>query len=208
MKRENKLTINNLIYALLFFVFGIILLTTTEDLISIVSKVIGIGLIIVGIVKSIIYIYMKGKLGDYRLSELIVGLIIICFGSLLLIYSSALSFAIRTIVGMWVLFAGINRIILAISVKAVDKIGFRVYLITAILMIILGVFLLSGLFDKLIGLFIIGYSITEIVNYIYFKSKNKYYDNENKGNKKDIKKKYKTIKEPKVVDAIIEEEKN
>lgn len=208
MKRENKLTINNLIYALLFFVFGIILLTTTEDLISIVSKVIGIGLIIVGIVKSIIYIYMKGKLGDYRLSELIVGLIIICFGSLLLIYSSALSFAIRTIVGMWVLFAGINRIILAISVKAVDKIGFRVYLITAILMIILGVFLLAGLFDKLIGLFIIGYSITEIVNYIYFKSKNKYYDNENKGNKKDIKKKYKTIKEPKVVDAIIEEEKN
>lgn len=208
MKRENKLTINNLIYALLFFVFGIILLTTTEDLISIVSKVIGIGLIIVGIVKSIIYIYMKGKLGDYRLSELIVGLIIICFGSLLLIYSSALSFAIRTIVGMWVLFAGINRIVLAISVKAVDKIGFRVYLITAILMIILGVFLLSGLFDKLIGLFIIGYSITEIVNYIYFKSKNKYYDNENKGNKKDIKKKYKTIKEPKVVDAIIEEEKN
>ena len=111
---------------------------------------------------------MKGKLGNYSISKLVIGIILICFGVLLILVSNALSIAIRTMIGLWVLFAGINRIVLAISVKAVDKIGFRVYLITAILMIILGVFLLSGLFDKLIGLFIIGYSITEIVNYIYF----------------------------------------
>ena len=34
MSKENKITVNNLIYALLFFVFGMILLTSTEDLIS------------------------------------------------------------------------------------------------------------------------------------------------------------------------------
>lgn len=208
MKNENKITINNLIYALLFFVFGIILLTSTEDLISIASKVIGTGLIIVGIIKSVVYIYMKGKLGDYKLSELILGLIIIFFGSLLLIYSSALSFAIRTIVGMWVLFAGINRIVLAISVKVIDRTGFKIYLGTSLLMLIVGICLLSGLFDKIIGLFIIIYSITEIVNYIYFKTKNKNYNTEKKEDNKSIMKKYKSIKEPKVLDAIIEEEKN
>jgi len=208
MKKENKITINNLIYALLFFVFGIILLTSTDDLISIASKVIGIILIIVGIIKSIIYIYMKGKLGTYKLSELIFGLLIISCGSLLLLYSNALSFAIRTIIGLWILFAGINRIILAISIKLIDRVGFRVYLITSILMVIMGICLLTGLVDKVIGLFIIGYSITEIINYIYFKTNNKDFESKENNVKNKSKSKLKRLKEPKVVDAIIEEEKN
>ena len=118
MNKENKITVNNLVYALLFLVLGIILLTSTEDLITIVSKIIGYGLIIVGIVKSINYVYLKGKLGDYSISNLSIGLIIICFGILLVLFSSALSFAIRTIVGLWIVFAGINRIIFAISMKS------------------------------------------------------------------------------------------
>ena len=204
MRNENKLVANNLIYSLLFFVFGIILLTSTEDLISIASKVIGAILIIVGIIKSIVYIYMKGKLGDYKLSELILGILIISCGTLLIFYSNALSFAIRTIAGIWILFAGINKIILAISIKKIDKTGFKVYIVTSIIMLILGVGLITGLFDKLIGLFIIGYSITEIVNYIYFISKNKnnmYKEQQVKKTKSKLKK----IKNNKVVDATIEE---
>ena len=56
MNKESKISINNLVYALLFLVFGIILLTSTEDLITIVSKVIGGVLIVIGIIKAIIYI--------------------------------------------------------------------------------------------------------------------------------------------------------
>ena len=75
--------------------------------------------------------------------------------------------------------------------------------VTSILMIIIGLFLISGLLKKLIGLFIIGYSITEIVNYIYFKSKNKDMEPIKKESKKI---KNKRLKEPKVVDAVIEED--
>ena len=208
MNKENKITINNLIYALLFLVFGIILLTSTEDLITIVSKVIGAVLIIIGIIKSIIYIYMKGKVGDYNVSKLALGILFICFGVLLILFSGTLSFAIRTVIGMWVLFAGINRIIFAISIKSLDNKGFLVYLITAILMIILGILLISGIFDQLIGLLIIIYATMEIVDYIYFKVKNKGYeeatDDTIKPTKKD--KKIKRLRKGKVVDAIIEEE--
>lgn len=206
MKKGNKITINNLIYALLFFAFGVILLTSTEDLITIASKIIGSILVIIGLVKSIVYVYMKGKLGDYKLSELIFGLLIISCGGILILYSGALSFAIRTIVGLWVLFSGVNRIVLAISIKSFDKVGFRVYLITSLLMIVMGVCLISGLVDKIIGLFIIGYSITEIVNYIYFKTKDRNYVPKDKEQKKQPK--VKRLKERKVVDAVIEEEKN
>lgn len=203
--KENKITINNLVYALLFLVFGIILLTSTEDIIGMVSKILGIIFIIVGIVKSIIYIYMKGKLGEYNLSELIVGLLIIGCGTLFIICSSALSFAIRLIVGLWVLLAGINKIILAISLKKFDNRGFAIYLSTAFIMIIVGVLLISGLLDQIIGLLIIIYSITEIVDYIYFICKYKKYENNIKTEKTTKSKGKKRIKSKKTVDAIIEE---
>ena len=67
---------------------------------------------------------------------------------------------------------------------------------------------MTGLVDKVIGLFIIGYSITEIVNYIYYKTKNKNYEPKEQVKKKNTKIKTKRLKEPKVIDAIIDEEKN
>ena len=196
MNKESRITVNNLIYALLFLVFGIILLTSTEDLITIVSKVIGGVLIVIGIIKAIIYIYMKGKLGEYSLSKLVVALLFICFGVLLIFLSGTLSFAIRTVIGIWVLFSGINRVIFAISMCTIDKKSFLVYLITSLLMIALGIVIITGVFDQLIGLLIIIYSVIEIVNYIYFIDK---------PSKKE--KKLKRLKKGKVVDAIVEEEK-
>lgn len=205
MNKESKITVNNLVYAILFLVFGIILLTSTEDLISVVSKVIGSIFIIIGLIKTIIYIYMKGKLGDYSVTELFIGLLIICCGLLLIFSSNALSFAIRTIVGIWVLFAGINRIIYAISIKSLDKKGFITYLISSFVMIVISILMISAIFDQLIGLLIIIYAISEIVDYIYYKTKHKNIDPvKSKKNSKKVKK----IKSNKTVDAIIEEDKN
>lgn len=206
MNKESKITINNLIYALLFLVFGIILLTSTEDLITIVSKAIGGVLIVIGIIKAIIYIYMKGKLGEYSLSKLIISLLFISFGMLLIFLSGTLSFTIRTVVGIWIVFSGINRVIFAISMGAADKKSFLVYLITSLLMVAIGIVIITGVLDQLIGLLIIIYSMIEIVNYIYFKVKNKDYEEViEKPAKKE--KKLKRLTKGKVVDAVIEEDK-
>lgn len=206
MLKENRITVNNLMYSLLFLVFGIILLTSTENLISLASKVVGVILSIIGIIKIIVYIYMKGKLGKYSINDLIFGLLMLCGGILTFLYSDVLSFTIRIIMGFWILFSGINRIVLAISIKKIDNTGFKVYLITSLLMLLLGIVLLTGLFDRIIGIFIIGYAIIEIINYIYSNSRNKNFNSSNKSMKKSKKQKYKTIKEPKVIDAIIDEE--
>lgn len=205
MNKENKITMNNLLYALLFLVFGMLLLTNTEDLITIASKLVGVVLILIGIVKLIIYIYMKGKMGDYNTSKLVVAILFVCCGSLFVMFSTTLSFVIRTILGLWVLLSGINRIIFAISIKPADNKSFFVYLITSILMMTLGIILISGVFDKMIGLLIIIYSVMEIVNYIYFMVKNKDYNIPKKSNKQL--KKVKNSKKGKIVDAIIEEDK-
>ncbi len=205
MIKENRITINNLIYSLLFLVFGIILLTSTEDLVSIASKIIGAVLIIVGIVKSIIYVYMKGKVGDYGVTNLLIGILLICFGVSFVFFSSALSFVIRTVIGAWVLLAGINRIIFAISTISIDKKGFIVYLITSFIMFALGFLLISGIFDQVVGLLIILYSITELVDYIYYKVKFKEYQ-QPEGKLEIVKKDKKNSKKGKVVDAKIDED--
>lgn len=205
MNSENKMTAKNLIFALLFLVFGIILLNRSEDIITTASKVIGVILIIGGIVKALIYIYMKGKLGEYKLNDLLIGIFAIGIGVLLFFSSSALSFAIRIAIGLWVLFAGINRIIFAIAMKSLDKTGFKMYLMSAFVMLIAGVLLTSGILDQLVGLFIIIYSISEIVDYVYYISKNK---GQPLKKEKPSKKKSKTkqIKSKKVVDASIVED--
>ena len=205
MIKENRITINNLIYSLLFLVFGIILLTSTEDLVSIASKIIGAVLIIVGIVKSIIYVYMKGKVGDYGVTNLLIGILLICFGVSFVFFSSALSFVIRTVIGAWVLLAGINRIIFAISTISIDKKGFMVYLITSFIMFALGFLLISGIFDQVVGLLIILYSITELIDYIYYKVKYKEYQ-QPEGKLEIVKKDKKNSKKGKVVDAKIDED--
>lgn len=206
MKLENKININTLVYALLFLLLGIFLLTK-GDLIGVLSEVIGFVLILIGIVKTVIFIYMKGKLGNYSIYNLIIGLIIICFGILFILYSDAFSYAIRLIVGLWIMFTSINRLIISFSVINLDKKGFWIFLITSIFMFGLGILLISGIFDKVLGLLIIFYSIMEIINYIYVKINDKNIYGSNTTDVVKITKKNKLSKKGKVVDAVIEEEK-
>lgn len=202
MENENKITTKNLISSLLFLVLGIILLTTSDGIISIISKAVGAILILAGVIKSIHYIYLKGKLGEYSIRELIIGIIIICFGVLFILFSSTFGFAVSVLIGIWTLFSGINRLILALAVKSEDVIGFRMFLGSAVIMILIGIVITSGLFDKLLGVFIIIYSISEIVDYIYCK-----YSEKKKPRANTNIEKHKKLKDTKVVDAIIEEDK-
>lgn len=201
--RENKITINNLLYALLFLVFGIFLMSGTETVIGIISKIIGVVFIVVGIVKLVIYIYMKGKMGDYSISNLFLAFIYAFIGVIFITYSEALSLVIRVIIGLWILFNSINRIIFAISIKREMQDGFWVYLLSSIVMFISGILLITGIFSKILGLFVIIYALSEIVDYVYFKVTYKETDAEKP--KKKSNKKSKRIATKKTVEANYEE---
>lgn len=199
MNKDN-ITIKNLLIAILFLILGIVLLTTEKSIISIASKIIGILFSIIGFIKFIKYVYMKGKLSTYSNIELIVSLFILCFGILLIIFSDALSYTIRFGIGFFTIFSGINRIIFSIGFKSIDKKGFLTYLISSLLIIAIGILLITGYVDKIIGAFIILYSIIEIVDYIYYKIFEKKHDN-----LKPVSKDISSLKSKKVIDADFEE---
>ena len=199
--RENKITINNLLYALLFLVVGMMLLTAKESVLTMVSKVIGCVFITAGAIKTIVYIYMKGKLGNYKFNSLLIGLIFIAIGIAFIIFSGTLDWAIRVIIGLWTVFAGVNRMIFAFTYRKYNKDGFNVYLLTSIFMLLLGIVILSGVFSKIIGLLIVIYSVSEIFNYIYYKAKGKEMPSDSK-----VESKLPALKNEKVVEAVIEED--
>ena len=199
--KDNKITINNLVYALLFLVVGIMLIDRDETVITLVSKVIGCIFITVGAVKTIIYIYMKGKLGNYKLNDLLIGLILIAIGVAFIVLSGVLDWTIRVIVGLWSIFAGINRMIFAFKYKKHYTEGFKVYFLTSLLMVLFGIVILSVSLSWVIGLFIIAYAVSEIFNYIYYKAKGKEMPSDEK-----VESKLPAISNNKVVEAVIEED--
>ena len=98
-----------------------------------------------------------------------------------------------------ILFNGINRLILGLAVRTVDKEGSKIFTIVSVLMIVLGILILTGKFFNLIGIFLIVYAISEIFGYIYYISQKKDYSEVlNKEVPKEM-------KEKEAKDAVIEE---
>ena len=175
---------------------------------------------------------------ELNLSNVLISLIMLTVGVILVINSDVLinamswvigavvilisfppivGLSIRIIFGCWILFAAVKRLILAVTLSRVDRVSYRMYLISSLLMILLGGLVLTGLaFDFIsgfVGIFLIIYSITEIVNYIFYLVNRKKYSNvfdkeEYDKENKRVKKKEtvtKKLKEGKVIEADIEE---
>ena len=200
MKKE--LNLSNVLISLIMLAVGIVLVINSQALISAMSWIIGAVIILISIIK-IIYLFNDKILDTTALA--------------LNIFFMIYGLSIRIVFGCWILFAAVKRLILAIAFARFDRKSYRTFLISGIVMLILGGLVMTGLAIEIIsdfvGIFLIIYSIIEIVDYIFYLiNKRKYsnifdkeeYDNENKRIKKkeNVTKK---LKEGKVIEADIEE---
>ena len=116
---------------------------------------------------------------------------------------------IKLIFGCWILVAGIQRLIMALAIKSVDNKGSNTFLISSIIMVLIGILVLIN-FYNLIGILLIVYSVMEIIDYIYYCVRNKDYSKvftkETVYSKpKQNKKISKALKNKKSIEAEIEE---
>lgn len=202
MKRE--IGISSLISSLIMIVIGVVLISNPNVLIDTLSWIIGCLLILAGIFRSILSMH------DDELNSvaLYVGIILIIVGILLIVFPSIVNIMIRLIFGGWILFAGVQRLTLALTIKMFDSKTSNTFLITSLLMIILGILVLINFYD-LLGWLLIIYAVMDIINYIYYSVKHI-----DLGTKKDVKptkrskknkKVSKAIKDKKAIEADIEE---
>lgn len=206
MKKMQNFSALDLLFSLAIFIVGIVLIMNSSFIINILSWIIGGIFGIVGIIKIISYIRHKNISVDS--STLILGILSIIFGIILVIFPNIIDVTVRIVFGGWILFTGINRLILSFVIGKIDRLGYKTFLITSIIMIISGIIILIS-FYELLGVLLVIYAITEIIDYIYFNTnKHKYTSifefEEKKPEYKNNKKIKKEIKEKEAVDAVID----
>lgn len=202
MKKE-PISLTSLIISIISLIIGCILcFNSSEGIFKFIGYTVSGILIIVGIVKMLLYYRTKKKFPDYASSDALTGGMITLFGILIAIFPESISITISILIGGIVLFSGISRLILGLSIKQIDQSGSKIFTWGSVLMIILGVIIISGKFINLLGFFIVIYSVSSLVGYIYYTSQNKDYS-EVINNKKVTK----DMKNKEAKDAVIEEDK-
>ena len=161
---------NNLFSSIIFLLFGIVLFTNPGGILKFLSYIAGGVLILIGIINILGYIKTLKNLNIEKNIKLISGIILIVLGLIVIFFSSFIETTIRLIVGIWLIYCGIIKIIDSTAFKS-DKVSYYVDLIIGILIIALGFYvsLKTILVLSVIGLFIIIYSIRDIISYIVFK---------------------------------------
>lgn len=172
MKKLNIGSKDTLFNSILFLIFGIILFTNPGDIVKFLSFITGGILVFIGITNIISYKKVLKKLNIEETNKLISGVILIVLGCVVVLFSSFIETTIRLVFGGWIIYSGVMKLIEAISYKD-DKTTFYINLAVSIFMIILGFYVaLTSLAYKMIGLFIIVYSILDIISYVVYKKGN------------------------------------
>ncbi len=162
---------NSLISSIIFMIFGIILFTNPGGILRFISYIMGSILIIIGILNILEYKKTLKNLNIELKSKLFVSIFLIILGAIIIIFSSLIETTIRLILGAWIIYSGIIRLIDALNYKT-NKISNIVRIIISILLIICGFYVaMTHLFYETIGLFIILYSVLDIIGYIFYKKR-------------------------------------
>ena len=198
---RKEISFYNLMSSLIVLIIGIILITNPNLLIGTISWIIGCLLLLAGIIKSI----MSLKNNELDTLSLYFGIVIIIVGILLISFPDIISIMIKILFGSWILLAGIQRLSLALTIKSIDNKGSNTYLITSLIMIVIGILVLINFYD-IVGVLLVIYAALDIVNYIYYSVRSIDYSSVFKTNTKPKNKKIsKAIKSKKAIDADIEE---
>ena len=200
IKETNK----SIISAFLILIFGALIFAYPNTVVKTASMIFG-GLLMFYAIVLIIKNYYETKSDSNTTSTtLMIGIFLLITGLLFIVLSGVVSQILQYVLGAWILFAGIQRLMIAISIGK-DNNAFITQLIIAILLLAAGLYtILRGHLEiQIIGLIMIVYSILQIIGYFSNSNKKEVVDNkevtitdkiESKEEKKD------DVKEAKIVE--------
>lgn len=184
----------SLINSIIFFILGAIIFTKPEIIILFISYVIGGIFTIIGLFKCIKnYLDIK-KDNSISSKEMIAGILLIIIGLVFILLAGVIEALVRLVIGGWILFTGINRLINSLTIPNKNK-KFIIRLLLSLLLIGVGLYTIleSNLAFKTIGIVLMVYSFLEILGYIF--------------NKKDYLEETVIIDDNKVIETVLIEDK-
>ncbi len=160
----------SLLSSIIFLILGCVLFTNPGGIVEFISYILGGVLIIIGIIDYLSYRKTYKNLNIANNSLLVTSIILIILGITSIICSGVIESLVRLIIGSWVLYSGIMRLINVLNFR---QNSFVTRLIISLLLIICGLYIIlkTNLVFKFIGLALIFYSVLEIIGFIFYKKK-------------------------------------
>ena len=155
-----------------FFILGLMLFIKPDVFVKFISYILGTILIVVGIYRTLNYYIQNKRTEVVNSNEIAFGITAIVLGIVFIFLADAIELLLRFIVGIWVIFAGLGKIMQ--TFYTTDR-GSKFYslLVMGIVLIGVGLYivLVSNLALSVIGLFIVLYAIIDFVSYFVFSPK-------------------------------------
>ena len=155
----------------IFLLLGILLCVDPNGIISTISIFIGIIILVFGIFEIILYV------GTLSHTSLVVGIISFTAGIIFLLNKNILASLIPVIIGIAMVIQGVKKLEISATCKSQNISSWPYMFIAAVVTMIFGiVFIINPMMGavittQIIGLLIVIYSFTSIIDNIIFKDK-------------------------------------
>lgn len=163
LKKHSK-NDTSIVISIVLLILGLFLTFDSNGMMDIVFTVLGGIIIAYGIYKLIVYSNLIKEHKKENSSLLLSTVAYITFGIIIILLSNILTNAVNIITGIWLIYTGIDKIIH----QRIITNGLSTPLITGIILIIIGIYSIisQNAVFVFIGIALIIYSLTEILNYL------------------------------------------
>lgn len=173
----NKIFNVSIVASVVIMVLGIFLFVQPDLIINMISIILGLIILIPGITSLVDYFKNKNQ------TSLITGVVTMIIGFILIINTKLVASILPFILGIYFIINGINRLMYSIELKK-QNVNNATSLFISLLIIICGILFMINPFGgalvitKVMGIFMILYSVLDIVNFIIIKKEmNDVHDN-------------------------------
>ena len=158
-----------IIESLATIVLGILLIAFPNEVIKIIAYIVGIFFVIKGAYQIINYFVVKGQ-NDFFNNNLLFGVISVLVGVAALVMGEEIAHVFQVIIGIWIIYESLVRVNTAIKLHAAGIGAWKLALILALAMLLVGVFItfFKGAVIALIGWMLTLSGIIGIVGDIMF----------------------------------------
>lgn len=164
-----KVSVASILTSIAIGILGLIILFNPNETIALLSLILGIIIMIIGIGKIISYIILR-KESNFSNYDLIYGIIAIVISIIMLANANAFATIVRVIIGIWIAYTGIMKLIYALNLKSLSSSSWIAVMIMAIITIIAGVYIAidSSILIMVFGVILIAFAVIDIIEQIIF----------------------------------------
>lgn len=168
-KYLKKDAMESILAAIIFLIIGVLFVRNPEAIKMTFSYIVGGIFALLGILKIINYFVEKGN-EDFFNYDLVFGIIALIIGIILITQYSFINTLFRISIAIWLIYSGLIRGTTAMKLKSFELKNWWVVLVSAILMALAGIYIMSftGIIEVTLGVIMICYAVIDIINGILF----------------------------------------